>query len=73
MELFLIIFVLFIACGIMFHLLWFKKDIPKHQPHTKPALLTPADRPGTGWYNAWLMERPLNEEYKINHVVRCNK
>ena len=34
---------------------------------SSPPTLTPANRPGTGWYNEWLMERPLNLDYEIKH------
>ena len=72
MELLLIIVVLFIAIGVILHLLWKDNHISNNN-NVLPPTLTPADRPGTGWYNEWLMERPLNQEYRIKQTVRVNE
>lgn len=36
-------------------------NLTSNKRYVKDPQLTPMDRPGTNWYNEWLMERKLNE------------
>ena len=58
---YIIVFILFVIAGMILkdYLYPPKEPVPKPK-RTSP--LTPADRPGTNWYNEWLMERELIKE-----------
>ena len=67
-----VIIVLFIATGIILHSLWRRPPIQPPKANVLQPMLKPSDRPGTGWYNEWFMEKPLNQEWKINRKVNLN-
>ena len=74
-ELFWMVLVLALAIYIVLHV--FYRNNPDLSgtdlPTERAALLTPKHRPGTGWFNEYLIERPMNLEWKINHEIDVNK
>lgn len=75
-ELFWIVVVLGVALGVILHIFYRHDETILSStplPTEEPALLKPKHVPGTAWFNEWLMLRPLNLEWKINHRVDKSK
>jgi hypothetical protein len=78
-EVFWIVVTLGLALAVILHIYYNSNNnnksnhLQQHRPTERPALLKPEHVPGSDWFNEWLMLRPLNLEWRINHEVDRTK